>query len=48
MSPNLFDKIAEAVEIIKAGKAVKVEVEDNVLVYKVVNVIRIDIKNAFS
>ena len=43
MNKELSDWIAQAVEVIKSGIADKLE-KDNIKVYKVVNIIRIDIK----
>lgn len=39
-----FDKIAEAVKIVLSGVCRRVDIDENVKVYEVQNVIRIDIK----
>ena len=39
-----FNKIAEAVRIVLTGICKRVDIDDNIKVYEVQNVIRIDIK----
>jgi len=44
MQPEMFEKINKAIETILSGVCKRVDINDNIKVYEVKNVIRIDIK----
>lgn len=44
MQPEMFEKINKAIETIRSGVCKRVDINDNIKVYEVKNVIRIDIK----
>ncbi len=46
MTDAMINKIRKAIEIVESGVSKRVDIDDNVKVYAVKNVVRIDIKSA--